>query len=79
MPTTLLSPDGKTYRDGSPIDDFTLELVNRGIEQEAWLVAAAVLLVLFTVAASRMRRLYRMQKRAFENEFRRIHGMPRHD
>jgi len=33
MPTTLLSPDGQTYRDGSPIDGVTLAFAKRGIEQ----------------------------------------------
>jgi len=74
MPTTLLSPDGKTYRDGSPVDDITLALVHRDIEQEAWLAVTGVLLVLFSAVAFEMWRLYRMEVR--DREFRRIHGMP---
>ena len=78
MPTTLLSPDGQTYRDGSPIDGVTLVLVNRGIEQEAWIVAAGVQLVLLVLLVRAMWRLPRMQLKAFDRELRRIYGMP-HD
>jgi hypothetical protein len=77
MPTTLLSPDGQTYRDGSPIDNFTKRLVDLGIEQEAWLVMAGVLLVLFTAAAFQRRRLHRMQMKAFDRELRRIRDAAR--
>jgi hypothetical protein len=74
MPTTLLSPDGHSYRDGSPADGFTLALVDRGIEQEAWLAAAVELPALFGALALRMRRLYRVQQ-ALDRELRRIHGI----
>src|ERR1700726_3794073 len=61
MPKTLLAADGKTHPDGSECDDVTLALVRRDIEEESYLVALGILLVLFTVAAFQMRRWYRMQ------------------
>lgn len=75
MPTALLSPNGQTYRDGSPVEGVTLALVNRGIEQEAWLVAAGVMLVLLVLLVRAMRRLHRTTMAAFDRELRRIHGM----
>jgi len=77
MPTTLLAPDGKHYPDGSEIDFVTLALVNRGIEQEAWLVAIGVLLVLFTALTRAVVRACRTQK-AFDCELRRIREMNRY-
>ena len=74
MPTTLFSPDGQSYRDGSPVDPVTLAIARQGIEQEARLVALGVLLVLFTVLAFQMRRFYRNQL-TFDRELRRIRGM----
>jgi len=80
MPTTLLSPDGKTYRDGSPIDEITKMLVDRGIEQEFWLVAVGVILVGLTVVAFPKKRFQRKQETALDRELRRIYGvLPRED
>jgi hypothetical protein len=83
MPTTLLSPDGQTYRDGSEVDPVTLALVNHGIEQEFWLVGIEVVLALVMVVVFQKQRSDRMRKEAvdaFNSELRRIRGMlPRDD
>jgi hypothetical protein len=76
MPTTLLAPNGETYRDGTPIDDVTKMCVDRGIEQEVWLVALGVILILSAIAVWRMRRSYRRQLEAVDVELRRIYRMP---
>lgn len=78
MPTTLLSPDGQTYRDGSEVDPVTLALVNHGIEQEFWLVGIEVVLALIIVAVFQKRRSDRKRREAvdaFGAELRRIRGM----
>jgi hypothetical protein len=79
MPTTLLSPDGKTYRDGSPVDGFTLAMARSGNEQEAWLVMATVLLVLVAAVPFQIWRFVRLQQKVFERELRRIQELDKHE
>ncbi len=79
MPTALLSPDGKTYRDGSEVDPVTLALVRQGIEQEAMLGAVGTLVALFAVWVVKTRRAQRRQREAFEHELRRMQGTWRKD
>jgi hypothetical protein len=75
MPTSLLSPDGKSYRDGSEFDPVTYTFVKWGIEQEAWLVMVGVLLMLLIASILQDCRLHRMQRKAFERELGRIREM----
>jgi hypothetical protein len=79
MPTTLLSPDGKTYRDGAPIDGLSLAIATSGHEQEASLVLMVVLLVLVAAAPFQIWRFVRLQQKAFERELRRIQGHDKHE
>jgi hypothetical protein len=80
LPTTLLAPNGKTYRDGSRIDDVTKALVDSGIEQEVELVLVVVILVFGMALQVRMRHSYRMQMKEIDRALRRNYGMPpRHE
>jgi hypothetical protein len=80
MPSSLLSPDGRTYIDGkTEVDPVTLAMARSGKEEECYLGALLVLIILAALVVREMRGLYRMQMKEVDRELRRIHGLPPDD
>lgn len=75
MPSTLLAPDGRTYRDGAEVDVMSLAIARSGFEPECYLAAATGLGLLVGTLVYKMKRLHSMQVAAFNRERRRIHDM----
>jgi hypothetical protein len=75
MPSSILSPDGLMYQDGTEVDPVTLYLAHSGLEQECYLVAVTGLTILVSVLVYKMKRLHRMQVDAFKRELQRLRDM----
>lgn len=76
MPKSLLAADGKTYLDGSPVDDITLRIVKSGCEEEMYLGMAAVIGLLLICLVVKMARLHRSSRRMEERLRRQALGLP---
>ncbi|MDX1968842.1 MAG: hypothetical protein SFV23_16830 [Planctomycetaceae bacterium] len=67
LPHSLLSSDGATYLDGSPIDPLTAHLIRRGIEEELFLGLAIVIFLLILGVAYEIRRGIRLRRELRRN------------
>lgn len=63
MPVALLSPDGKHFADGTPLDPFTVAEIKSGYEEEIWLGACLVFTGLMLWLVHELQKAKRFEQR----------------
>ncbi len=78
MPRTLLSPDGLTHLDGTPLNPVTLALTRAGVEEEVYLLCLSFWLVLMAVVIGRRLHAHRVHMALLDRKLReRLGASPR--
>ncbi len=78
-PVSLISPNGITHPDGTPVDGFTLALVRAGIEDEVSLILWGGVVAIFAYVFWMVRDIRRMKRILVQGKRGKRYGLPPRD